>query len=77
MTANLGITILYQLIHTRDSDYRISALVKNECDIKSVHDAFPNMVVIRGHLESSEVFADAVTNADVVIRGCLLALAVY
>lgn len=66
-TGYIGGDTLYAL-YNKHSDYEIAALVRSEEKGKPVKEAFPNVRLVIGDLDSSQLIEDESAKADVVIR---------
>lgn len=66
-TGYIGGTVLSQLAESHP-EYSIRALVRDEAKGKLITDAFKEVEVVVGDLDSADILAEEVANADVVVR---------
>ncbi|TDZ26090.1 Uncharacterized protein Cob_v000061 [Colletotrichum orbiculare MAFF 240422] len=66
-TGFIGGTVL-SLLAKSHPEYVIRALVRDEAKGKLVTDAYPNVAIVQGDLDSVDVLASEVSNAEVVIH---------
>ncbi|USP76438.1 non-ribosomal peptide synthetase [Curvularia clavata] len=66
-TGYIGGDILYQLYNTHP-EYAYSALVRTKEKAKSVTDAFPDVRIVIGSLDDSDILKEEASKADVVIH---------
>ena len=66
-TGYIGGDTLYAL-YNKHSDYEIAVLVRSEEKGKPVKAAFPNVRLVIGDLDSSQLIEEEAAKADVIIR---------
>jgi hypothetical protein len=66
-TGYLGGDALYNLYNAHP-EYEYSALVRSKEKAKPVTDAFPNVRIVIGGLDDSDILKEEASKADVVIR---------
>ena len=63
----VGGELLYTLLKAHP-DYKISALVRDSGKAKIISEAYPNVRIVLGELESTPLIEEEAAKADIIVR---------